>query len=68
VPPCVRYETTCLLIRDDVGIVTFLDEWEIDVVNHLGSDIASGVVVLRTTPENLSMVMLPRTTLAKLGI
>jgi hypothetical protein len=51
-----------------VGIVTFLDEWEIDVVNHLGSDIASGAVVLRTTPENLSMVMLPRTTLAKLGI
>jgi hypothetical protein len=68
VPPCVRDGTTCLLIRDDVGIVTFSDEWEIGVVNRLGSHIARGAVVLHTTPENLSMVMLPRTTLAKLGI
>jgi hypothetical protein len=26
VPPCVRYGTTCLLIRDDVGSVSCSDE------------------------------------------
>jgi hypothetical protein len=29
VPPRVRYETACLLIRDDVGSVACLDEWEV---------------------------------------
>jgi hypothetical protein len=46
VPPRVRYGTTCLLIRDAVGSVPCLDEWEIDVVTRLGSHGARGVVVL----------------------
>jgi hypothetical protein len=29
VPPCVQYETACLLIRDDVESVACLDEWEV---------------------------------------
>jgi hypothetical protein len=29
VPPCVRYGTTYLLIRDDVGSVPCSDEWEL---------------------------------------
>jgi hypothetical protein len=29
VPPCVRYGTTYLLIRDDVGSVPYSDEWEL---------------------------------------
>jgi hypothetical protein len=29
VPPCVRYETGCLLIRNVVGYVPCLDEWEV---------------------------------------
>jgi hypothetical protein len=45
VPPCVRYGTTCLLIRDVVGSVPYSDEWEIGVVTHLGSHGARGVVV-----------------------
>jgi hypothetical protein len=45
VPPRVRYETTCLLIRDAVGSVPYSDEWEIDVVTHLGSHSARGVMV-----------------------
>jgi hypothetical protein len=46
VPPCVRYGTVCLLIRDPVGSVPCSDEWEIGVVTHLGSHGAKGVVVL----------------------
>jgi hypothetical protein len=46
VPPRIRYETTCLLIRDDVGSVPCSDEWEIDVVTRLGSHGARGVMVL----------------------
>jgi hypothetical protein len=44
--PCVRYEMTCLLIRDAVGSVPRLDEWEIGVVTRLGSHGVRGVVVL----------------------
>jgi hypothetical protein len=58
----------CLLIRDDVGSVSCSDEWEIGIVTHLGSHGARGAVVPRTTPRNLSIAMVPRTTLAKLGI
>jgi hypothetical protein len=29
VPPCVQYGTTCLVIRDAVGSVPYLDEWEV---------------------------------------
>jgi hypothetical protein len=46
VSPRVRYETTCLLIRDVVGSVPCSDEWEIGVVTHLGSHGARGAVVL----------------------
>jgi hypothetical protein len=46
VPPCVRYGTTCLLIRDAVGSVPCSDQWEIGVVTHLGSHRARGVMVL----------------------
>jgi hypothetical protein len=45
VPPRVQYGMTCLLIRDAVGSVPCSDEWEIDVVTHLGSHGARGVVV-----------------------
>jgi hypothetical protein len=46
VPPCVRYGTACLLIRDDVGSVSCSDEWEIGVVTSLGSHGARGAMVL----------------------
>jgi hypothetical protein len=46
VTPCVRYGTTCLLIRDVVGSVPCSDEWEIGVVTRLGSHDARGVMVL----------------------
>jgi hypothetical protein len=45
VPLCVWYGTTCLLIKDVVGSVPCSDEWEIDVVTHLGSHCARGVMV-----------------------
>jgi hypothetical protein len=45
VPPCVRYGTAFLLIRDAVGSVPCSDEWEIGVVTHPGSLDARGVVV-----------------------
>jgi hypothetical protein len=44
--PRVRYGTACLLIRDVVGSVPCLDEWEIGIVTHLGSHGARGIVVL----------------------
>jgi hypothetical protein len=37
VPPCTRYEMTCLLIRDVVGSVHCSDEWKIGVVTRPGS-------------------------------
>jgi hypothetical protein len=43
--PHVRYGTTCLLIRDDIGSVPCSDEWEIGVVTRLGSHGARGVMV-----------------------
>jgi hypothetical protein len=45
VSPCVQYGMICLLIRDAVGIVPCLDEWEIGIVTRLGSHSARGVVV-----------------------
>jgi hypothetical protein len=62
VPSRVRYTMTCLLIRDVVGSVPCSDEWEIGVVTLLGSHDARGVVVPRTTPENLSIAIVPRNT------
>jgi hypothetical protein len=58
--PRVRYETTCLLIRDAVGTVPCSDEWEIGVVTCLGSHGARGVVVPRLPLENLSIAMVLR--------
>jgi hypothetical protein len=46
VPPCVRYETVCLLIRDVVGSVPCSDEWKIGIVTRLGSHGVRGVMVL----------------------
>jgi hypothetical protein len=68
VPPRVRYGMSCLLIRDAVGSVPCSDEWEIGIVTHLGSHSARWAVVPRTTPKNLSIAMILRTTLAKPGI
>jgi hypothetical protein len=51
-----------------VGSVPCSDEWEIDVVTHVGSHGARGVVVPCTTPGNLSIAIVPHTTLAKPGI
>jgi hypothetical protein len=45
VPPRVRYEMTCLLIRDAVGSAPCSNEWKIGVVTRLGSHGARGVVV-----------------------
>jgi hypothetical protein len=64
----VWYGTTCLLIRDAMRIVSYLDEWEIGIVTNIGSHGARGAVVPRTTLGNLSIAMISRTTLAKSGI
>jgi hypothetical protein len=45
VPPRVRYETACLLVRDVVGSVPCLDESEIGIVTRLGSHSARGLMV-----------------------
>ena len=45
VPPCVRYGTACLLVRDAVGSVPCSDEWEIGAVTRPGSHGARGVMV-----------------------
>jgi hypothetical protein len=47
VPPRVRYETACLLIRDVVGSVPCSDEWEFGIVTRPGSHDARGAVVPR---------------------
>jgi hypothetical protein len=63
--PRVRYRMACLLIRDVVGSVPCSNEWKIGVVTRLGSHDAREVVVPHTTPGNLSIAMVPHTTLAK---
>jgi hypothetical protein len=63
-----RYGMTCLLIRDVVRSVPCSDELEIGVVTCLGSHGARGAVVLRTTPGNLSIAMVPHTIITKPGI
>jgi hypothetical protein len=67
-PPHVRYGTTCLLIRDDVGSVPCSDEWKIGIVTRLGPRGARGVMVPRITLGNLSIALVPCTNLAKPGI
>jgi hypothetical protein len=64
VSPHVRYGTTCLIIRDAMGCVPYSDEWEFDVVTRLGSWCKRGHGTT-TIPENLSIAMVLRTTLAK---
>jgi hypothetical protein len=56
VPPCVRYRTACLLIRDVVGSVLCSDEWEFDVVTRPGSHDARGAMVLRLPQETLALL------------
>jgi hypothetical protein len=56
VPPRVRYETTCLLIRNIVGSVPCLNEWEIGVVTRLGSHGARGPEVPRLPRETLALL------------
>jgi hypothetical protein len=68
VPPRVRYEMACLLIRNAVGSVSCSDEWGSGMVIHSGPHGARGVVVPRTTPGNPSIAMVLHTTLAKHGI
>jgi hypothetical protein len=65
VSPRVWYGMACLLIRDVVGSVPCSDEWKIGVVTRLGSHVARGGMVLRTTTGNFSIAMVPHTTLAK---
>jgi hypothetical protein len=57
VPPRVRYETACLIIRDDVGSVSCSDEWKIGVVTRPGSHGAKGAVVPRLPQETLAMLL-----------
>jgi hypothetical protein len=56
VPPRVRYGMTCLLIRDDVGSVSYSDEWKIGIVTHLGSHGARGAMVARLPRETLALL------------
>jgi hypothetical protein len=57
VPPRVRYETACLVIRDGVGSVPCSDEWKIGIVTHPGSHGAKGSVVPRLPQETLAMLL-----------
>jgi hypothetical protein len=52
----VRYGMACLLIRDVVGSVPCLDEWELGVVTHPSSHSARGAVVLRLPQETLALL------------
>jgi hypothetical protein len=56
VPPRVRYGMTCLPIRDDVGSVSYSDEWEIGVVTRPGSHGATGAVVPWLSQETLALL------------
>jgi hypothetical protein len=56
VPPCVRYGTACLLIRDTMGSVPCSDEWEIGVVTRLGSHGARGAVVPQLSRQTLALL------------
>jgi hypothetical protein len=56
VSPRVRYVTACLLIRNVVGSVPYLDEWEFGVVTRPGSHGARGVVVPRLPQNTLALL------------
>jgi hypothetical protein len=78
VPPRVRYGTTCLLIRDVVGSVPCSNEWEIGVwcsYSPRAHTVQEGSWYCcwhsyssRPATGNISIVMVPHTTLAKPGI
>jgi hypothetical protein len=61
VPPRVRYEMTCLLIRDVVGSVSCSDEWEVAWSFAQAHMVQEG-------SRNLTIAMVLCTTLAKPGI
>jgi hypothetical protein len=54
--PHVRYRMACLLIRDVLGCVPCLDEWEIGIVTHPGSHGARGVMESQLPWETLAML------------
>jgi hypothetical protein len=56
VSPRVWYGMACLLIRDIVGSVPCLDEWEFGVVTHPGWPGARGAVVPWLPQETLAML------------
>jgi hypothetical protein len=56
VTTCVRYGTTCLIIRDVVESVACSDEWEFAVVTRPGSHGAREVVVPQLPQETLAML------------
>jgi hypothetical protein len=75
VSPRVQYGTACLLIRDAVGSVHCMVEWEISLVTRLGHTVQEGSwyrywhsYSSRPAMGNLSNAMVLHTTLAKLGI
>jgi hypothetical protein len=64
--PHVWYETTCLLIRDVVGSVPCSNAWEVAWSFAQAHMVQEGPIA--TTPGNLSIDIVPHTTLAKPGI
>jgi hypothetical protein len=56
VSPCVRYGTSCLLIRDAVGNVPYSDEWEFAIVTCPGSHGARGAVVPQLPRKTLALL------------
>jgi hypothetical protein len=67
VPPRIRYGTTCLLIRDGMGCEACSDEWEVAWSFTQATWCKRGRGTA-TTLRNLSIAMVPCTTLAKSGI
>jgi hypothetical protein len=65
--PPVRYGTTCLLIRDAVGSVPCSDEWKVAWSFAQAHMVQEGPWY-HDYPGNLSIAMVPHTTLAKPGI
>jgi hypothetical protein len=56
VPPCVRYGTACLKIRDAVGSVPCSDEWESDIVTRPGSHGARVIMVPQLPRKTLPLL------------
>jgi hypothetical protein len=60
----VRYRMACLLIRDDTESVTYSDEWEV-VWSFTQAHMAQEGPWYRNYPGNLSIAIVPHTTIAK---